>query len=87
MMMGLMNAGLVGNVGTIGGVWTAIASTTPNQSVSYNYAPGGCPSGAQILSWLTSSYPPGNYALGYIMRVNVYDDTFSLCGSYDHRRD
>lgn len=42
-----------------------------------------CPDTNAVDTWLTNSYPPSNYSIGYVMRVSVYQKGGStFCGYY-----
>lgn len=36
---------------------------------------------ATITSLLTTNYPPGNYAVGYVMRAQIYNSEMTLIGT------
>jgi hypothetical protein len=81
-----MIVGIIASQLTAPSVWTNIGSGTQNGSQNY-YHSSGCPSEATVRTWLTTNYPPANYASGYIMRVRAYDDGFALCQDYYYRAD
>jgi hypothetical protein len=76
-----MITGIVASQQVNAAYWNeAESELTYNGAVTY-YHNTSCPGDALavVLPWLTTNYPPGDYAEGYIFRVAVLNSSFSFC--------
>jgi hypothetical protein len=81
-----MIPGVVASQG--GAVWVYHGTSgTPNMTISYGGS-GSCPGQAEVIAFLTTTYPPQNYAVGYLIRVNTNDGSFppTTCDTWFFRR-
>lgn len=67
--------------------WVFLYSDMSSGAYSYDSAVSNttyttCPTTTTIDTWLTSSYPPGNYTVGHVMRVYVATKYGTACGYY-----
>lgn len=62
-------------------------SGSPNMTISYGGS-GSCPGAQEVIDYLTATYPPQNYAEGYIIRVNTNNGIFppTSCNTWYFRR-
>jgi uncharacterized repeat protein (TIGR02543 family) len=67
--------------------WVLIGTSMSGTSYPYNSTASrtsytSCPTTSVIDSWLTSSYPPGNYSVGHVIRAYVATRYGTSCGYY-----